>query len=112
MRRALTAIREWQRPRKQQSILEHWWRTYLLTVPVCVLVNLLLRDSWQAGLVSPVWISLCYALGDYAYFHVYGGNDANYPNLPYTALTPPPDAPPRSTAAASPNAASPSPYTK
>jgi hypothetical protein len=82
MRRFLRAIREWHRPRRRHSLAARWWRDAVLFLPIWPLSHLLFRGPWYGGLGSVVGYSFIYALGEYGYFHVYAGTEAEYPNLP------------------------------
>jgi len=37
---------------------------------------------WYEGIGSVVVSAFIYALAEYGYFHVYGGTESEYPNLP------------------------------
>jgi hypothetical protein len=45
-------------------------------------MHLFFRGPWYEGLGSAVGYSLIYALGEWGYFHVYGGTETEYPNPP------------------------------
>jgi hypothetical protein len=82
MRNLPASIRDWYRPRKRHSIMDRWWRTVVILLPVCPLMHLFFAGPWYEGIGSVVGGSFVYALADYAYFHVYGGTDKDYPNPP------------------------------
>jgi len=49
-------------------------------------MHLFFSGPWYEGIGSLVGYSFIYALGEYGYFHVYGGTEAEYPNPPKTTL--------------------------
>jgi hypothetical protein len=51
-------------------------------LPAWPISHLFLSGPWFEGIGSVLGYSFPYALGDYAYFHVYGGNEKDYPNPP------------------------------
>lgn len=75
------AIREWYRPRRHQSFLNRWLRTFLLMVSAAPVVYLFHHFfsgvSWYGGFRGIVGMSFLYA-----HFHVYRGTDEDYPRSP------------------------------
>jgi hypothetical protein len=82
MRKFLRAFREWHRPRRHHSLVTRWWRNAVLMLPFLPLLHSIFPGPWYDGLGSVIWYSLAYALGEYGYFHVYGGTETEYPELP------------------------------
>jgi hypothetical protein len=82
MRNFLASIRDWYRPRKQHSLLDRWWRTAVITLPAWPIMHMFFPGPWYQGIGSVLGYSFLYALGDYAYFNVYGGTEKEYPNTP------------------------------
>jgi hypothetical protein len=80
MRRLLKSFGEWYRPRTQHSFLGRWGRDFIICLPMWPSANLFSSGPWWGGLVFDVGImSFMLALGQYAYFQVYGGTDEDYP---------------------------------
>jgi len=87
MGRLLIRVREFLKPRKDQFLLNRWMRGLLVTLPISVMVNAVLRKGWFQN-IGAALVSFCYALGDHAYFNVYGGTEKDYPNPPEKATPP------------------------
>lgn len=88
--RILRSYREWARPRKSHSLLTRCFHRLAIFLPFCV-VYVLVPRPWGGDLGSAIrmwiWMSVLYALGDHAYFQVYGGTEIEYPELPGTDPT-------------------------
>ena len=82
MHRVFAAIRAWHRPRQHHSLFARWWRDFVILLPTWPLMHLFFSGPWYEGIGSLVGYSFIYALGEYGYFHVYGGTEAKYPNPP------------------------------
>ena len=86
MHKVFAAIRAWHRPRQHHSLFARWWRDFVILLPTWPLMHLFFSGPWYEGIGSLVGYSFIYALGEYGYFHVYGGTEAKYPNPPKTTL--------------------------
>jgi hypothetical protein len=82
MRTLLAGVRAWCRPRKNQSFVSLWAHNLAVVLPIWPLSHLFYRAPWHDGIGTAVTTTLCLSLGQYAYFHVYGGTDARFPQLP------------------------------
>jgi hypothetical protein len=82
MRRAFQSLRDWHRPRSSHSLVDRWLRDLVLMLLALPVLHLFWRAPWYDGIGTILWMSFCYALAEYGYFHVYGGTDEHYPNLP------------------------------
>jgi hypothetical protein len=51
-------------------------------LPIWPLGHLFLAGPWHDGIGWLLWLSFLYALGEYGYFHVYGGTEADFPDPP------------------------------
>ena len=76
------SVRDWHRPRQQQSFFDRWWRNLVVLLPVWPLMHVFFSGPWYEGIGSTVGYSLIYAVAEYGYFHVYDGTDAEYPDPP------------------------------
>jgi hypothetical protein len=77
MRRALTTVREWYWPRQHHSLLDRWWRTFVLAAPLLPLVNPWFGLPWYDGILSVAWTALFLAAG--GYFSPIGPSSADGP---------------------------------
>ena len=60
--------------------MRRWVRSFVYCLPICPPPSLLSSGAWREALlfyVAPT--SFMLALGEYGYFHVFGGTDDDYP---------------------------------
>ena len=81
MSRTRAAIIEWLRPRKRHAFVGLWLRSILCLLPIWAADRLFSHGPWHEDLGPILMLSLCFALGNYGYFHVHGGTDEDYPHL-------------------------------
>ena len=54
----------------------------VILLPVWPVMRPFFSGPWHEGIGSVVVSAFIYALAEYGYFHVYGGTESEYPNLP------------------------------
>ena len=78
MTRFWKAFQNWLKPRKSHSFPRRFLRYFLFFLPIVPLVNLIFGTRWYDGFGGAAFLSFCWAVGDYAFFNVYGGTDEHY----------------------------------
>jgi len=83
MRRLIMSFFDWCRPRKQHSFLGRWGRNFVICLLMWLPGSLFSSWPWWRGLAFDAGLtSFMFAVGQFAYFHVYGGTDEDYPFPP------------------------------